>query len=356
MKVLLFSFFIFCISFSVRSQQSVAINTSGTPANSSAILDVSSTTKGMLIPRMDSTQRKGILNKAVGLMVFDTQTNSFWYYQNSGWTELQTVSNDPWQKNGTGIYNNNTGYVGIGTKNPSTKLYVKDSVGLNPATFDGAAPMWVTLAEGGVNRGYIGSYSGNPEDVDFGTYGGNITGKVHLTSGNDIPRLTVMPNGNVGINNQNAQKTLDVNGDIKGENVYINSGGNVSDFLVKNDANGKVGFRKGFYGLGLNYCISLYGVFPSRNRPASSDTATVTGTASLEPFIGEIMLFAGNFEPKNWAFCNGQLLPIAQNTALFSILGTTYGGDGITTFALPDLRDAVPVGMSNNWNEGTTNR
>lgn len=65
--------------------------------------------------------------------------------------------------------------------------------------------------------------------------------------------------------------------------------------------------------------------------------------ASEEPFIGEIMLFAGNFAPRGWAFCNGQVLPIAQNQALFSLLGTTYGGDGFTTFRLPDLRDRVPI-------------
>jgi microcystin-dependent protein len=63
----------------------------------------------------------------------------------------------------------------------------------------------------------------------------------------------------------------------------------------------------------------------------------------LEPFIGEISIFAGNFAPRGWAFCNGQLLPISQNTALFSLLGTTYGGDGRTTFALPDLRGRVPM-------------
>ena len=56
------------------------------------------------------------------------------------------------------------------------------------------------------------------------------------------------------------------------------------------------------------------------------------------PFIGEIRRFAGNFAPRGWAFCDGQLLPISQNTALFSILGTTYGGDGRTTVGLPDLR------------------
>ena len=60
-------------------------------------------------------------------------------------------------------------------------------------------------------------------------------------------------------------------------------------------------------------------------------------------FLGEIRLFAGNFAPRSWAFCEGQLLAISQNTALFSILGTTYGGDGRTTFGLPDLRGRAPV-------------
>ena len=63
----------------------------------------------------------------------------------------------------------------------------------------------------------------------------------------------------------------------------------------------------------------------------------------MEPFIGQIMMFGGNFAPRGWALCNGQLLSIAENTALFSILGTTYGGDGRTTFGLPDLRGRAPV-------------
>ena len=61
------------------------------------------------------------------------------------------------------------------------------------------------------------------------------------------------------------------------------------------------------------------------------------------PFIAEIVMFGGNFAPRGWAFCQGQLLSIAQNTALFSLLGTTYGGNGQTTFALPDLRGRVPI-------------
>jgi len=63
----------------------------------------------------------------------------------------------------------------------------------------------------------------------------------------------------------------------------------------------------------------------------------------MNPFIGQMIMFGGNFAPRGWAFCHGQLLPIAQNTALFSILGTTYGGDGRTTFALPDLRGRVAI-------------
>lgn len=64
---------------------------------------------------------------------------------------------------------------------------------------------------------------------------------------------------------------------------------------------------------------------------------------STEPYIGTIMLFAGNFAPLGWAQCDGQLLPISQYEALFSLIGTTYGGDGQTTFALPDLRSRVPL-------------
>ena len=63
----------------------------------------------------------------------------------------------------------------------------------------------------------------------------------------------------------------------------------------------------------------------------------------MEPFIGEIRMFAGNFAPRGWAFCDGQLLAVEQNAALFSILGTTYGGDGRSTFALPDLRGRAPI-------------
>ena len=98
-------------------------------------------------------------------------------------------------------------------------------------------------------------------------------------------------------------------------------------------------------GLGMNYVISMQGLYPSRGGG---------GTASHT--IGEVSLFGGNFAPRGYAFCQGQLLPIAQWSALFSVLGTTYGGDGRTTFALPDLRGRTVVGASNDgsYRQGAT--
>ena len=83
--------------------------------------------------------------------------------------------------------------------------------------------------------------------------------------------------------------------------------------------------------LGVMCAIALVGVFPSRS--------------TLDPFIGQMIFVGFNFPPRGWAECNGQLLPIASYTALFSLLGTNYGGDGRTTFQLPDLRGRVPVHM-----------
>jgi microcystin-dependent protein len=73
-----------------------------------------------------------------------------------------------------------------------------------------------------------------------------------------------------------------------------------------------------------------------------------------EPYIGEIRMFAGNFAPVGWMFCEGQLLPISENETLFQLIGTTYGGDGQTTFALPDLRGRLPLHQGGVFTRGQT--
>src|SRR5438067_6013727 len=68
-----------------------------------------------------------------------------------------------------------------------------------------------------------------------------------------------------------------------------------------------------------------------------------------QPYVGEIRIFAGNFAPAGWMFCQGQLLPISENETLFNLIGTTYGGDGQSTFALPDLQSRVPIHQGNGF-------
>ena len=72
----------------------------------------------------------------------------------------------------------------------------------------------------------------------------------------------------------------------------------------------------------------------------------------LDPYVGQVIAFCGNFAPQDWALCNGQLLPISQNTALFSLLGTNYGGDGKTTFGLPNLMGRTPIHPSDQYDLG----
>ena len=92
--------------------------------------------------------------------------------------------------------------------------------------------------------------------------------------------------------------------------------------------------------LTVNYCISLFGIFPSQNDAS-------------EPFVGEIFIMGCNFAPVGYAACNGQLLAISENDVLFNLIGTTYGGDGQTTFALPDMRGRVAIHQGNS--PGTSN-
>jgi hypothetical protein len=143
--------------------QNVGINTTGAIPDPSAMLDVSSTTKGLLIPRLTSAQRVAIVSPANGLMVYDNSTASFWYYNGSAWEELGEGDAD-WAVSGNDMYNTNTGGVGINTTLPGAKLHVVE-------TSDGAIGLRIDKSNGEdalrlvVNNTTGGA--GNAIDVDF---------------------------------------------------------------------------------------------------------------------------------------------------------------------------------------------
>ena len=134
---------------------------------------------------------------------------------------------------------------------------------------------------------------------------------------------------NVGIGTTSPTQKLEVSGNIKSTGLIVNTGGQTYDFLMQANSNGQVGAKKGFGALGLRYIICVEGSFPNISPPAATS-----------PFLAEIKLFAGNYAPVGWMFCEGQTLPIVSNQGLFSVIGTTYGGNGTTNFLLPDLRAA----------------
>jgi hypothetical protein len=145
---------------------------------------------------------------------------------------------------------------------------------------------------------------------------------------------------NLGVGTETPLEKLDVNGNTKANSFIITLGGAIFDFVIKNDATGELNFRKGHGGLGINFIICTTGVFPSQNAPNSIQTET--------NMMGTIRIIAGNVAPRGWMFCQGQLLNINTHQPLFALIGTTYGGNGTTNFALPDMRAMVPVGQGTN--------
>ena len=218
MKILtLLASVFFCFHLCGNSQ--VAVNTDGSTPNASAMLDVKSTTKGLLVPRMTSAERGLIASPTAGLLVYQTNTPAgYYFYNGTGWKQMIDA-------------------VATASNPPTNDLL----------TFDGTN--WVA------------------KNLVLGSAGGSAP-------------------------------------------VY-----NMQPYLC------------------MNYCIALQGVWPAQS--------------GYDPYLGEVELFGFNYAPNGWAMCNGQLLAISSNTALFSLLGTMYGGNGVSTFAIPDLRGRVVINQGN---------
>ncbi len=220
-------FFILLLSIPVMMlAQSVAINTDGTVPDNSALLDIKSNSKGLLAPRMTTLERTSIAGPAIGLTVFDLTTFSYWIYRgdlNGGWAELQHNYQNYWTTNGNNIFNNNSGFVGIGTNIPGEKLSIN------------APNAAIQFMNSGTARGFL---QVNGTNMRLGTYANNSTGKL-VFSTKALDRMWLDENGNLGIGTADPVSALTING----TNPYIElqNGGVNKGFLLTNGNDLKIG-------------------------------------------------------------------------------------------------------------------
>ncbi|HEX9510902.1 MAG TPA: tail fiber protein [Puia sp.] len=229
MKKIFTPVLLFSLVFLIHSLSYAQTGIGTTTPDPNAALDITSTQKGVLLPRLNAAQLAtltGILTPAeTGMLVTDATTGKPYFWNGSGWKDFSTLTI---------------------TAGSPLSISSTNTISINPGTAAGDLITWD------------------------------------------------------GINWVNMQPA------VQHFTIVVN---NLQPFLT------------------LNYCIALQGIFPSRSTP----------------FLSEIDLYSFAFPPKGWAECNGQLMAINVNQALFSLLGTTYGGNGQTTFALPDLRGRVPL-------------
>lgn len=165
--------------------QSVAVNTDGTPADTSAMLDVKSSIKGILIPRMSTVEKNAIVTPATGLLVFDNDALSFWFFNGANWIELGGGgAAGSWAVNGANIYNANAGNVGIGTIMPVDKLTVQTP----------GASYGLTHTDGVTT---VGTWIGTDAFFPGGWVGTKSNHQLNFFTAGGVSKMTVFPNGNV---------------------------------------------------------------------------------------------------------------------------------------------------------------
>lgn len=215
----------------------VSINNTSAVAHASSMLDITSTTKGLLIPRMTTAQKNAIVTPATGLMVYDTNLNGIWFFNGSSWSNVNGNGAGDWNVNGNDIYNNNSGNVGIGTSNPNgVRLAVDSSIMVdqensNQGFLDRSSLYFGSDKKVGIVRSFLTGSSGR-NGMGFFT--------------NNTRRMTIDSTGQVGIGTINPLQTLHVNG-----NSYfvgnLGIGNSTPDYAFDN----QYGYNYMFYGLGI---------------------------------------------------------------------------------------------------------
>ena len=247
-----------------------------------------------------------------------------------------------WIVNSGNIYNNGSN-VGIGTVSPVSPLSVKSITNGNVATFDGANAMWITLAENGVSRGYIGSYSGNPEDVELGAYGGT-TGSVHLST-NNTPKLTVINNGNVGIGTTTPRSPLGFSTAL-GEKISLWDDGNVAG------TNYGIGVQSGLLQIHSNTSADNIAFGYGKSSGFTERMRILNSGGDGMELKGRLHIRNGSI-PIDPAYGGGIWLYKADNTDALGFVGTQnnqnigfYGGSSGWGFTYDAINSRVGIGNS----------
>ncbi|HEX5654639.1 MAG TPA: hypothetical protein VFX58_16290 [Chitinophagaceae bacterium] len=195
--------------------QNVAINNDSSDPDNTAILDIKSENKGLLIPRMTTLQRTSIMGPALGLIVYDTDTFSFWYYASDlygGWVELLNGHQKHWNRTGANVFNNNSGNVGIGTSAPAEKLSIN---AVNPS---------VQFLNAGVAKVFL---QNNGSDLRMGTYANNSTGGLVFAT-RALDRMKIDEDGQVGIGTSTPVSALTINSGSLTSIKLQNSGASIA--------------------------------------------------------------------------------------------------------------------------------
>jgi uncharacterized coiled-coil protein SlyX len=261
----------------------------------SSKLDITSTNSGLLIPRMSTVQRTGIPAPATGLQVFDMDTKSFWFYNGTGWIELSMGSaTSSWSLNGTHIYNNNTGNVGIGTSTPANKFTVKSLTN----------EFGLTHTDGIVT---VGSYIGNFGGATGGWFGTKSNHPLNFFTFNGSAQMTILQNGNVGIGTVSPLNKLQIGAGYAGFENYD---------LVMGDGSHATGFIQTptvSYWHSLNTNISIV--------PGTGNLGINTTTPTNKLQIGSV----GNtgFATNDLAIGNGTNAMAIYQTDASTLIGST---------------------------------
>jgi len=219
------------------AQSGVSINETGNQPEISAMLDVQSTSKGVLVPRLTSTQRSAINSPANGLLVYDISTSSFWFYS-SGWTELVHRSNEAWERDQDTISANEP-LVGIGTTNPNRMLTLRfNNANINTSHMlieqAGSGDAWFNIGLTGSKHYALGIDNSDADKFKIG-FNTTIPGSLHINT-----RLTIDTLGNIGIGTTAPANRLQVNS-ITGQNPFRADVEGVSRFQVHSNGGTSVG-------------------------------------------------------------------------------------------------------------------